>query len=783
MRRRPDSVRSLLLVFAALVAPARADESFEAFTNRFGLTSTQRTWQLDRLRRGGDASIKAEAARALSRDPALLSDDPTIPAADRAAILREIVAAIPAADPASGRIRLELARRSVGDAALCVDRLRAEPGDATAADQAKRSLQQARELLAPVLAAGSTRRSSDPRTAIHEGAELLEAWVRTQACWLVRHGMDAQRPVDLDLERAIVQFSRLVDAPGDTPRVAFASADLLRSEPGAEAAIGLANALDVKGLREEALAWLDAVETAAPPTLASRRVPAIRLALAIDAQDAKALRQALDRVPASSLPPMLAIAAARVAGAMPGDLGTEASARALATLDPSARAAWVERLAAQPGPMQALAKALRTAEARWPELSSGAMPSAEARTVADALRQTIAASPATVPGSLKGEALRLQAWCEFASNQGAAASGTFERAAGESASVRPECLWMAALSEPGSDPAGAARRLDLLRRQRALDPAGPYAGRVTTWMSRLDGFPSDATAVAALLEVPLDDAFVADARSEAARRLLSAPEEDPLLRAASARRALKALEPVAPHPQAARWRLTAALAAGDLGTAAQAERDLDAVSRLDAAVITDLLRLHVLQGGMDEARSVIAALPAASRASAGLQVVDALLAMQGAERRRAAVEIALVALEVTPERSADRPVILARLAHAVRMAADDGVGLPTPVAQAAARALEGAASPSTGLEMSCAEALRMAGRLPEAVERLQRISAGLPQGGAAWAEARWRLFEALRQLDPRRAAAMLQQHLTLAPDGGPSPWGARFLRAAKDRSP
>jgi hypothetical protein len=157
--------------------------------------------------------------------------------------------------------------------------------------------------------------------------------------------------------------------------------------------------------------------------------------------------------------------------------------------------------------------------------------------------------------------------------------------------------------------------------------------------------------------------------------------------------------------------------------------------------------------------------------------------MQGGDRRRAAVELALIALQVSSEGSPARVAALERLAQAMRMAADEGVALARADAERAAAALVSMPSPSGSDAMAIAEALRMAGRPAEAVERLQRVSAELAQGSAAWAEARWRLFEALRELDPRRAAAMLKQHLTLAPDGGPAPWGARFVRASGDRSP
>jgi hypothetical protein len=778
--------RTRLLRVAALVLSlcqaARADESFDAFTSRLGLTGTRRTWQLDRLRHGSE-SMKLEAARALAADPELLSVEAVPDAAERAALLREVVATLPEGDGAAARLRLELSRQRVGEAAACVDRLRADPGDAQAAAQAQQALAQAHDILAPVRAQGSTGRRSDPRTAALEGAELLAAWGRTMSAWLAHHGHGDVRAADLELRRAMLQFARLVDTDGDAPHAVNASADLLRTEAGAEAALGLASAMDVAGLRDDAAEWLDAVEAARPPTLAARRVPAARLAFAVDAGDAKALAAALDRMPPRSLSPSLAIATARVAAGASGDASNELAVRALDAMDAATRAAWIDRLAAQSGPMRDLAEAVRAAQAAWPALSRREMKPAEAAELAHRLRATLHAAGPRAPGSLRGEALRLQAWAERATGDDAAASVTFEHAAGESALVRPECLWMAALCEPAASDRGRARRLDLLRRQRAIDPSGPFAGRVATWLSRLDALQGDALAVAVLLAVPANDAFLCDARVEAARRLLSVAETDAEARRVSARRALQALEPVASQPAAARWRLLAALAADDLDTAAQAERDLAAADRADAAVAGALVRLQVLRGDLVAARACIDALPLDRRGAVAMAAVDELVAMQGAERRASQVELASMAVELAAGHAEQVLAARERLARAVLQAADDGAPLRRELAERVVAPLATGAEASRAQTMAHAEALRMAGRAAEAVELLQKLSASLSQGSAAWAEARWRLFDALRQLDPRRAATMLAQHLALAPDGGPAPWGVRFLQASKGAAP
>lgn len=781
MRRRPDLRALAAAIAVALGAMARADESFEAFAHRLGLTGTLRTWQIDRLRNGSEA-VKVQAARALAGELELLSPELATDAEERAKVLREVVAALPADDATAARLRLELGRQFVAEAAGCVDRLRGDPTDRAVAERARQSITQAQQTLVPLLAAGSTRRRADPRTATHEGAELLEAWTRTLGSWLARLQRSEPQQVELELARARVQFARLVDADPEAPRVENASADLLRTEFGAESAIGLAQVLDLSGRRAEAQAWLDAVEGADPPTQAARRVPAVRLAFAIDAGDAKAMQRVLERMPARSIPASLAIAAARVAASLPGDQAQALVARSLDAMDAPTRAAWFERLAAQPGPWRGLAVAVREAQAALPSITDRSIDRAQSERLAQRLQQALAQTGPGAPGALRGEALRLQAWCERAQGREATASATFEQAAGASAVVRPESLWMAALCETGESPSARARRVDLLRRQRAIDPAGAFAGRVATWMSRLDAFPSDAMAVAVLLEVPESDAFLADARAEAARRLLAAGGQGADLRDA-ARRALQALEPVASRPQAARWRLAAALAADDLDTAAQAARDLPATERLDASVAAGLVRLEVMRGDLAAARTCIEALPADTRAAISLAAIDALAAMQGAERRQAAIELSLLALDVASDRTDMLQPARERLARSMLRAIDENAAPSRELAtRVAARLAPG--DPASRVEsMALAEALRLSGRGTEAIERLQKLSAGLPQGGAPWTEARWRLFEALRDVDARRAAAMLAQHLALAPDGGAAPWGARFLQAAKAGAP
>ncbi|NBR28990.1 MAG: hypothetical protein EBT83_11370, partial [Betaproteobacteria bacterium] len=93
---------------------------------------------------------------------------------------------------------------------------------------------------------------------------------------------------------------------------------------------------------------------------------------------------------------------------------------------------------------------------------------------------------------MRGEALRALGYALVASGDAASASVAFEQAAAVRASLRPECLWLAAVHAPAKDEAAQRRRVELLLRQRDADPLGPYAGRVATWLSQLDGFPSDA---------------------------------------------------------------------------------------------------------------------------------------------------------------------------------------------------------------------------------------------------------------------------------------------------
>ena len=90
-------------------------------------------------------------------------------------------------------------------------------------------------------------------------------------------------------------------------------------------------------------------------------------------------------------------------------------------------------------------------------------------------------------------------------------------------------------------------------------------------------------------------------------------------------------------------------------------------------------------------------------------------------------------------------------------------------------------TPSTSITetFALAEALRMAGRGAEAAERMQVLSGTLAQGTEPWLEARWRLYRALQSFDATRAASMLQQHMTLLPEGGAQPWGALFRDAAR----
>jgi|GEM_PF-1417408 len=770
--------RETAAIFAlALAAIATAGEPFERFARRLGLADTLRAWQIDRLRTG-PAPVRREAARALSADRSLLASG-TLAEVERREVLRMLVAALPVDDAAGARARLELARQSLAEATVQIDALRGGDRDRAKAAPARQSLAQAAELIDPVLdrRSGEPART-DPLASVREAGWLLDGWRTTLSAWLdLREGVPA-RP---ELLRAIALFAGLLDAPLESPTPAQASADLLRGELGADAALGLATALQSLGQPEAAAEWMQAIERGAPATQAARRVPAARLAFAIDSLDPAVMREALDALPTRSLPASLAVAAARVAARKPGADAAAVITAALDAMDADTRATWLARLAETAGPMQPLAAALAHAAARadaWRRSSGDAV---EAGAIARELDAALASSAGVAPAALRAEAHKLRAFALRASGDAKGASMAFEVAGTESAACRGECLWLAALAEPAQDAAGVARRLELLRRQREADPAGPFAGRAATWLSRLDGFPSDALAAAVLMEVRDDDPFVADARAEAARRMLAAAGRDAQVLQASGRRALQALEPFASQPGVARWRLAAAIAADDLAVAQQAQRDLSAADRADPAVAASVAWLDLLRGDAAGARAAIEALPQAQREVAASAACARLASMQGVEARAAEVELACLAAELVP--AAGARAARERLAQAVLRAADAGIDVPAPLATRAATALASVEGASRMQRSAVGESLRMAHRAAEAIEPLQALGASLPQGSEPWAEARWRLYRCLREVDADRAATMLRQHMALAPDGGPAPWGERFLRVAGGAKP
>jgi hypothetical protein len=384
---------------------------------------------------------------------------------------------------------------------------------------------------------------------------------------------------------------------------------------------------------------------------------------------------------------------------------------------------------------------------------------------------------------MRAEALRAMGWAHRAAGAMAEASIAFEAAAGASPALAPECLWLAALSVPAQDEAGRARTLDLLARQRERDPKGPYAGRVAAWTSRLGGLNSDALAIAVLLDVPATDPFLADARCEAARRILASAPADSAGAQAAAQRALRALDPVVHAPEASRWRLIAAVRALDVDAARQAAIALRPEDQADPVVRSALVQVHALQGEAAKVRALLAQIPQPDSSRAALAASFALASVAGPEAALAALDLALLVIEADPSDTALRAVARDRAARAMLRVTDDGVALPSDLATRAAQALVVAQAVSRAEDFAAAEALRAAGNPSEAIERLQRIGSSLSQGSEPWAEARWRLHRALLAVDFARARRMLEQHLTLVPDGGPAPWGPRLVQAAEGVKP
>jgi len=70
-------------------------------------------------------------------------------------------------------------------------------------------------------------------------------------------------------------------------------------------------------------------------------------------------------------------------------------------------------------------------------------------------------------------------------------------------------------------------------------------------------------------------------------------------------------------------------------------------------------------------------------------------------------------------------------------------------------------------------------RLSEALDSWRTLSSGLASGSADWFEARYNVIRLLAEVAPDRARTVLQQHLTLHPTGGPSPWNDRIMSVAR----
>ena len=783
MRLRREACTALCALSIACAARAR-DEGFDVFLQRHALEGTRLQWQIDRLRSGTPAA-RVQAAREIAADPAMLASTGGLLNSERQDVLRLVVAQLPAGDRAAARPRLEMARQQLADGAVLVEAMRGSERDTANAKIAMEALSQAAELLRPLLTSDSSRTDrQDPLAGVHEGADLLDAWRRTLQAWVVLHGGGAATDAaaaKLELERAIVLFARLVDADVQSPEPGNASADLLRTEMGADAALGLAAALHAVGRDAAADAWLQAVAREASTTTAAGRMALWRLAFAIDRQDLRAMREVLDHMPPRTLTPGLARSAARVASRTSGTDATAVVTAAMDAMDVGARKAWLEQLASQKSPLRALASAMQKADAQLPAWQRREGAPADAAAIAAALREGLANAGDAAPVPMRGEALRALGYALVASGDAASASVAFEQAAAVRASLRPECLWLAAVHAPAKDEAAQRRRVELLLRQRDADPLGPYAGRVATWLSQLDGFPSDAVATAVLLEVPTSDTLFATARAEAARRILRQAGDDAAAQGRAAERALRLTDACAAAPEVARWRLLAATTPGaqDRLSAEQALQVIAAADRTDATILLAMVRLQVMQGDMTALQATLAQAPVAVRGRLALAAAFALSDMQAPDRMRAAVVCARIAVDASAADSALATAARDRLARSVLAASDADVGIDPAVCAAVIDALQRTPSPTLPEAFALAESLRMAGRGAEAAERMQVLSGTLAQGSEPWMEARWRLHRALQSFDAARAATMLRQHMSLLPEGGPQPWGARFRDAAQ----
>lgn len=782
-RFREVRIASLAVVITS-VAMARA-EAVDAFLRRHGLHDTRLAWQVERLR-SANPDTRTQAARELAQAPETLASSPAMSEAERLEVLRDIVAQLPTDEPAAARPRLEMARRQLAEGALQVESMRAGGSDAATARSAMEALSQAGELLKPLRSSDASRMDRvDPLGGIREGADLLDAWRRLLQAWVVLHadGVTADAAAArVELERAIVLLARLVDADERATDPASASRDLLRTELGADAALGLAVALRARGDAKAGDAWLQAVQREAPNTAAASRVPSWRLAHALDDGALPMIRAAIEGMPPRSLSPGLARSAARAAAGGSGPDATAVMAAAMDAMDAPARTSWLRQLASQAGALQPLAAALERSDERLPAWRERRGDAAEAARVASDLRRALAQAGDAAPDPMRADALRALGWALQAAGDGVGASEAFERAGSLRASLAPECLWMAAQSETRASE--SARRVSLLQRLREIDPAGPWEGRAATWLSRLNGLGNDPVAVAVLLEVPASDSFVAEARSEAARRILhQVRQESPAQQAQAAQRVLRVTDAFAGAPSVARWRLIAATTPG-VEDRLVAEQALEVLQRVGQADPDDLprlvatLRLRVMQGSMQAVQATLDAAPEATRGALALAAAYALADMQAPDRMRQAVSCAAMAASDPRVDAAFAAAARDRLARAVLAAADANTTLDAACCARALEPLDGASAPTIPERLAAAEALRLAGRGREAIDRLQTISGAQPQGSAGWMESRWRLFQALRDIDPTRADAMLRQHMQLLPDGGPMPWGERFRQAA-----
>ncbi len=767
MPRHRESLAALV-TGAILVASAQA-EDLAAFLARHDLRSTRIEWLLSQLQQGG--AVARDAARALALDAGWLDTAGALPADDRGEVLADLVAAMPPTDRAAARPRMDLARRELARVAREIDALRGRPTDRERVKAALQGLALVQDILSPLLT-DAPARGADPAGEWRSSARLLDGWRRLMEVWLSRRLETASPRRDtLELDRAKLIFARLVDADEHAPAPGNASEDLLGTESGADAALGLMVALAMEGKAEASAAWARVVSDRAAGMDTARRLVVWQLALAVDAGDVPAMRRAIEAMPARTLPAELALAAASVASESRSADAEAVVAASIDAMPAAGRAEWLRRLGEGSGRLRELAVALRMAGERLPGWQSGGAEGAadSARALQQALQAT--ASP---PVSLHGDALRLLGWALWRSGQGEEASRAFEQAAFTGAWLRSECLWLAAVASPAEQGEALERRVRLLQAQRESDPQGPWAGRVAIWLSRLDGFPNAATAVAALLEVPLSDPFAVDARCEAARRILRQAGEDPDSQGEAARRALRAIEPVRAAPQAAPWVLIASLVPGvqDASAAAEAVGKLSKQDRADPAVASAVARWCAMQGDLPGVRAAVAAVEPDRRAETALRAAASLADLPGVAARTAEMELALQAMRGSDGRQ--KTAATDRLAQAVLANAEADAALDPSLAREVAAALR----PVPSQPLALAEALRAAGEVDRAIAMLQQRSGAGAQGSPAWLRARWLLLRALEASDPQRARAMLAQHLALLPNGGLEPWGSRFRAAA-----